>query len=77
MHKFKSYMDLFKKIEGRITSFYKKHIICEQYPMLTSTNRKEWLNKGALGVVYMLHHITKKKSSNIPNNEDFVHRFHR
>lgn len=63
-------MDLFKKIEGQITSFYKKHIICEQYPMLTSTNRKEWLNKGALGVVYMLHHITKKNSSNIPNNED-------
>lgn len=65
-----SFMDIFKKIEGRITSFYKKHIIYEQYPMLTSTNRKEWLNKGALGVVYMLHHIAEKSSSRIPTNED-------
>lgn len=63
-------MGLFKKIEGRIKGFYKKQIICEQYPMLTSTNRKEWLNKGALGIVYMLHHINKKNASNIPNNED-------
>lgn len=63
-------MDLFKKIEGRITSFYKKHIICEQYPMLTSINRKEWLNKGALGIVYMLHHIAEKDIDRIPTNED-------
>jgi len=70
LHKFKSFMDIFKKIEGRITSFYKKHIIYEQYPMLTSTNRKQWLSKGALGVVYMLHHIAEKCFNRIPTNED-------
>ena len=70
MHKFMSFMDLFKKIEGRITGFYKKQIICEQYPMLTSTNRKEWINKGALGIVYMLHHVAEKNFDRIPTNED-------
>lgn len=65
-----SYMVLFKKIEGRITRFYKKHIICEQYPMLTSFNRKEWFSKGALGIVYMLHHIAEKDIDRIPTNED-------
>lgn len=63
-------MKIFKKTEKRLLGFYKKHITCEQYPMLTYINRKEWLNKGALGVVYMLHHIDEKKRNQIPTNED-------
>jgi peptidoglycan/xylan/chitin deacetylase (PgdA/CDA1 family) len=38
--------------------------------MLTSISRKEWQNKGGLGLVYMLHHVTAKNPKGIPTNED-------
>ncbi len=42
----------------------------EQYPMLTSFSRNYLLKDGAIGVVYMLHHISDKDPKRIPTNED-------
>lgn len=63
-------MGLVEKIQNKVHTFYRQHIVREQYPMLTSLSRKEWQEKGALGVVYMLHHITPKNTKGIPTNED-------
>ena len=49
---------------------YKQKIACEQYPMLTLVDRKKRQADGAIGMVYMLHHITEKDSRRIPTNED-------
>jgi peptidoglycan/xylan/chitin deacetylase (PgdA/CDA1 family) len=38
--------------------------------MLTKLSKKEWHEKGAIGFVYTLHHITDKKPNGIPTNED-------
>ena len=51
-------------------SFYRRRIVCENYPMLTPISRKEWQKKEATGLVYMLHHITEKNPNGIPTNED-------
>lgn len=58
------------KIKHQIESFYRKRIVCENYPMLTPISRKEWQKRGAIGLVYMLHHVTEKKLNGIPTNED-------
>ena len=58
------------KIQNRIHTYYRQQVVREQYPMLTSLSRKEWQARGALGVVYMLHHITPKNPKGIPTNED-------
>lgn len=63
-------MTFIGKIRNRIHTYYRQQIVREQYPMLTSLSRKEWQNRGALGVVYMLHHITPKTPKGIPTNED-------
>lgn len=63
-------MGLVEKIQHRAHTFYRQKIVREQYPMLTSLSRKEWQKKGALGVVYMLHHISPKNPNGIPTNED-------
>ena len=63
-------MGLVEKIQKRVHIFYRQQIVCEQYPMLTSLSRKEWENKNAWGLVYMLHHISEKDSNRIPTNED-------
>ena len=63
-------MRLIGKILNRIHTYYRQQIVREQYPMLTYFSRKEWQDKGALGVVYMLHHITAKNNKGIPTNED-------
>ena len=63
-------MGLVEKIQHRALTFYRQIIVREQYPMLTSLSRKEWQERGALGVVYMLHHITQKNPKGIPTNED-------
>ena len=49
---------------------YKQKIACEQYPMLTLVDRKKRQAAGAIGLVFMLHHITEKDSRLIPTNED-------
>ena len=63
-------MGITDKIKHKIHTIYRRHIVCEQYPMLTHISRKDWQEKGALGVVYMLHHITTKNPNGIPTNED-------
>ena len=63
-------MRFLRKIRNRIYTYYRQQIVREQYPMLTSLSRKEWQDRGALGVVYMLHHITPKNPKGIPTNED-------
>lgn len=63
-------MGLIEKIRHRVHTFYRQQIVREQYPMLTSLSRKEWKEKGAFGVVYMLHHIVQKNPKGIPTNED-------
>lgn len=54
----------------RLNSINKKAIIKEQYPLLTPFSRKQLKKEGAIGVVYMLHHVTKKNPKGIPTNED-------
>lgn len=63
-------MGILEKIQHKIHTYYRHEIVCEQYPMLTPSSRKEWQDKGALGIVYMLHHITGKNPKGIPTNED-------
>lgn len=63
-------MNLIKKVGHRMVTFYRRTVIREQYPLLTWLSRKELHNQGALGVVYMLHHIAPKDLNRIPTNED-------
>lgn len=63
-------MGIIENIRHKIHTYYRQEIVCEQYPMLTPCNRKEWLDKGAIGIVYMLHHISEKNPKGIPTNED-------
>ena len=63
-------MGLIGKIKRKACTFYRQAIVCDQYPMLTTISRKEWQEKGAIGLVFMLHHITKKDPNGIPSNED-------
>lgn len=58
------------KIKQRIESSWQVRVVRTQYPMLTPISRIEWRNKKALGLVYMLHHITDKNPNGIPTNED-------
>lgn len=57
-------------ITQKFNRFYRQAIVKEQYPMLTSLSRKELRRTDALGVVFMLHHITNKDKTRIPTNED-------
>lgn len=59
-----------RNITLKIIRFYRNTIVKEQYPMLTSLSRKELRRTDALGVVFMLHHITNKDKTRIPTNED-------
>ena len=63
-------MTFISKIARKVDRFYRLEIAKEQYPMLTSISRNKLQRDGAVGLVYMLHHITEKNSSKIPNNED-------
>ncbi len=63
-------MGIIRKIRNHVSLFYRQTFVCEQYPMLTSISRKKLLKDGALGVVFMLHHITQKDPKKIPTNED-------
>jgi peptidoglycan/xylan/chitin deacetylase (PgdA/CDA1 family) len=63
-------MGIIRKIKQKAESFYRQRIVCEQYPMLTPISRKKLQAEGAMGVVYMLHHIKEKNPQGIPTNED-------
>jgi peptidoglycan/xylan/chitin deacetylase (PgdA/CDA1 family) len=63
-------MKIIRKIKHLADRVYKQTIACEQYPMLTLVDRKKRQAEGAIGLVYMLHHITEKDSKRIPTNED-------
>ena len=63
-------MGILKEIQRKMYSFYRRNLVCEQFPMLSSFSKKEWQGKGAIGFVYTLHHITDKKPNGIPTNED-------
>ena len=63
-------MKIIRKIKRFADRVYKQKIACEQYPMLTLVDRKKRQAGGAIGLVFMLHHITEKDSSRIPTNED-------
>ena len=63
-------MRIIKRIYQKLYTYYKRSVVCEQFPMLTKLNRNEWQEKGAIGLVYTLHHITKKNLNGIPTNED-------
>lgn len=63
-------MGIIRKIKQKAEYFYRHRIVCEQYPMLTSISRKKLQAEGAMGLVYMLHHITEKNPKGIPTNED-------
>lgn len=58
------------KIAWLADQFYRHHIVKEQYPMLTALSRRNLKREGAMGLVYMLHHICDKDPSRIPTNED-------
>ncbi len=59
-----------EKIVHKIDNLYRQNIVKEQYPMLTSLSRKKLQQEGAIGVIYMLHHVSKKNPLLIPTNED-------
>ena len=63
-------MKIIRKIKHLADRVYKQKIACEHYPMLTFVDRKKRQTDGAIGLVYMLHHITEKDSKRIPTNED-------
>ena len=63
-------MGIIGKIKQKAESFYRQRIVCEEYPMLTPISRKKLQAEGAIGLVYMLHHITEKNPKGIPTNED-------
>ncbi len=63
-------MKIIRKMKHLADRVYKQKIACEQYPMLTLVDRKKRQADGAIGMVYMLHHITEKDSRRIPTNED-------
>ena len=63
-------MGLITYFHHRINMYYRQFIVCEQFPMLTVYSRKVWQKKGAIGLVYTLHHITEKNPNGIPTNED-------
>lgn len=63
-------MGIIGKIKEKAESIYRHKIVCEQYPMLTSISRRKLEEQGALGLVYMLHHISEKNPLGIPTNED-------
>lgn len=58
------------KIVRRIASLYRHYVVKEDYPMLTSFSRNGLKKEGAIGIVYMLHHICDKNPKLIPTNED-------
>jgi len=63
-------MIILRKIAQNVERLYRRCVVVEQYPMLTSISRNKLMKDGALGVVYMLHHISKKDPNRIPTNED-------
>lgn len=63
-------MEILKDIQLKLYRLYRQKIVCEQFPMLTTFSKKEWLEKDAIGFVYTLHHITDKNPNGIPTNED-------
>ena len=63
-------MSLITKIISRTDKFIRRNVVMEQYPMLTYFSKKEQQRLGAMGIVFMLHHIEEKDSTHIPTNED-------
>ena len=63
-------MGIIGKIQHKFENFYWQKIVKNQYPMLTSFSRNRLSKEGAIGLVYMLHHITEKNPNGIPTNED-------
>ncbi len=63
-------MGIIRKIKQKAESFYRQRIVCEQYPMLTPISREKLQAEGAMGLVYMLHHVKEKNPQGIPTNED-------
>ena len=63
-------MGITDKLVHRINHFYQHYIVKEQYPMLTSFSRRMLKRDGAIGLVYMLHHICDKDPKRIPTNEE-------
>ena len=70
MQKLSVQMGIIVKIKQKSRFFYRQKIVCEQFPMLTPISRKNLQTQGAIGLVYMLHHITDKNPQSIPTNED-------
>lgn len=63
-------MGIIGKIRHKATILYNEKFVKAQYPMLTFVSRNQQEKKGAIGLVYMLHHITEKNPHGIPTNED-------
>lgn len=63
-------MGIIGKIRHMATAIYRERLVKAQYPFLTIVSRKQEEKKGAIGLVYMLHHIAKKNPHGIPTNED-------
>ena len=63
-------MGIIGKIRHKAAAFYRDRLVKAQYPMLTIISRKQQEKNGAIGLVYMLHHIIEKNPHGIPTNED-------
>ena len=63
-------MGIIGKLRHKAAAFYRDRLVKAQYPMLTIISRKQQEKNGAIGLVYMLHHIIEKNPHGIPTNED-------
>lgn len=63
-------MRLANIIADKLALFFKRKIVCEQYPLLSCISRYLLKADEAIGVVYMLHHVCEKDPMRIPTNED-------
>ena len=63
-------MGIIGKLYHKIYTYYRQNLVCEQFPMFSTFSKKEWQEKGAIGFVYTLHHVTDKNPNGIPTNED-------
>ena len=63
-------MNLMFKFIKKMEDYYRSNIVIDRYPMLTSISRRQLKKKGAMGLVYMLHHVSIKNPNGIPTNEE-------
>lgn len=63
------HLPMIKPLLLQLYNFYRHHMVQDKYPMLSSLSKKEWMGKGAMGLVYMLHHVEEINPQGILGNQ--------